>query len=312
MRQKQSEFWFFTFNESKEEKLPSPSDFYKLLTESDDTIDYAKFQLEAGEAKARNHYQGVFHSGRRVHERLRLRIQPKLPGLHLEPARSWAACVEYVSKAHTRLDGPWEYGQPPRVGRGLGGGQQQNTYPPRPDPWAKRTVVIITGPPGIGKTYQVRSFCRDKNLSLYAVSERAKQSSGRWIGPYAGQPAVLIDEFEYSDFSRGQWLTLLDAYDTNVTSSMGGKTVMWQPQYIFMTCNHLHHIERLLQDPAIRRRISRVENYHKWAPPYSKPQQHATIFQETSVQPEEDGDEEIPDPEESEEDQPPRKRHCRR
>lgn len=296
-RSTQYQNWFFTFNLPQESKINYDQSVIETILIAAGTT-YAKFQLEQGEETHTRHYQGIFRTSRRTFESLRCQLQELLPGIHLEPLRSWAAGSQYVGKEATRLAGPWEVGSPPGRQSGPGKGGSGLRYPPRPDPWAPRNVQIYVGPPASGKTYAVRHYAREQKLDIYSVPDKAKQSTARWIGNYSGEPIVIIDEFKFSDFSRGTWLTLLDAYDTNVTASMGGKTVKWQPQHVYLITNHQGEVEKLLADPAIKRRIRGVGNFYAPHTDYSKntePERYA-FYETEAVQPEGPTDEEIPDP----------------
>lgn len=296
----QARHFCFTYNQQNSEgpphgvlPLPSPSDLISKIRTADPTIDYVKFQEEKAPTTGRLHYQGVFYVGRRrTFGALLRRLQEQLPGIHLERARNWAACLRYVSKTDTHVAGPWEHGDPPSRYPGCGGSDQKITFPPREDPEAERYVCIILGPSGCGKTRGVRERAKELEhglKALYPVPASARQSSGRWLGSYSGEPIVLFDEFRASEFSRGQWLTMLDRYDIPVPASMGGKSTWWQPEEIYLVTEHKSEVEQLISDPAIARRISNVIDLY----------QTPTVFihaHETSQPVLPPTDEEIPDP----------------
>lgn len=281
----QSQFFGLVLNDGVH-PLPANDSFPLLLREAEPDIQYVSYQLEQGEEKKTLHFQAVCYVGkRRTQLGLARRLQKLLPGIHVKLLQrsEWPTQLEYTRKSHTRVDGPWEAGTNPQIGSDNSDRKSKHKFPPRTNPTSLRSVTILCGPPGCGKTSLVYGMSQELGLEVYSVPDRARQSQARWIGNYTGQPIVLIDEFRYTDFSRGTWLQILDRYDTNITSSMGGKTCLWQPQTIFLITNDRTQVDKLLAEEAIYRRVTRVKYWHD-APQQVREHkviiEHAPLFQE--------------------------------
>jgi hypothetical protein len=103
--------WVFTLTPEVSGQIPSTavSEFLKAISET-----YA-FQLELGEAKGREHYQGVLKTPYRVRQQTLLRkfkegFEPLWPEVAIQLDRmqgDWATALAYSTKTETRIDGPW-------------------------------------------------------------------------------------------------------------------------------------------------------------------------------------------------------------
>lgn len=272
--------WVFTLNSKKEgdlkDKLPEPLQFLKIF---EDNQDYEKvqFQKEKGEL-GRAHFQGWFSRVRKITKSgiLKEFAEYGLEWIFLEPRRgSRESNDRYTSKSDGRIDGPWGFdrghGQEVAVGSGQSGKPAKRTkagFPLRRESGCGddgcqstgRCVILCNGPPGIGKTRcwtTILEYLYGPS-QLYGIPARATQSSGRWIGEYAGEWAAYVDEFLFSDFSKDTWKVMMDRYDVRLPARMGGKSVVWQPAIFVLLTNastvELEHF--FLRDPVFSRRIS--------------------------------------------------------
>lgn len=74
-----------------------------------------KFQLEQGDEKGYEHYQGQMTLKTKEKWKAVREWMPR--GTYIEKTRNLDAAYDYSCKEDTRIAGPWEYGKAPRVGR---------------------------------------------------------------------------------------------------------------------------------------------------------------------------------------------------
>lgn len=94
--------WCFTLNN------PEPTDKEKILGLD---VKFVKFQLERGK-NGTPHYQGLLICKNQVRF---ASVKKLLPTAHIEPMRTLKGSLAYVEKDETRVEGPWEAGDPPKV-----------------------------------------------------------------------------------------------------------------------------------------------------------------------------------------------------
>ncbi len=163
-----------------------------------DQCRYIIYQRERCPTTGREHWQGTIvfqHAikwnsvGRRLGD----------PNAHIEPCQDLAASIRYCSKSDTRVDGPFEFGDKPAVGRekgwwtqktelelwkeepdwmlrhysGVRAFQSLTTPPPKERPTPQ--VHVYIGPPGTGKSWTARQ------LGDYYI-----KPSGVWWDGYRG------------------------------------------------------------------------------------------------------------------------------
>ena len=117
------------------------------------------------------------------------------------------------------------------------------------------------GGTGLGKTRQV--FDAEPNVWVHP--------GGPWFDGYAGQEAVLFDDFSGSDFKLSYLLRLLDRY--RMTVPIKGGFVKWIPKRIYITsnidprdwCPNALHAHR----EALLRRLQEFGSIHHYAAPFA-------------------------------------------
>lgn len=206
---------------------------------------YLVYQLERGEEQGTTHLQGYV----RFAKRKRFKTAKSWfsnDAVHIEKAQgNEQQNRDYCTKEQTRVDGPWEFGTfVPRQGmagrrsdlediaekivsKGATAKQIATEHPgdfiryhqgiyallqeaqPLPPMEREIKVLVLWGPTGTGKTHRIRHACPD----IYDV----KPGRDPW-GAYAGEEAILFDEFDYTrwpitDMNRylDKWRCMLDA-----------------------------------------------------------------------------------------------------
>ena len=244
-------------------------------------------QLERGESGTL-HIQGYVQFSRPV--RL-TQLTARLMGAHWETRRgSHQQALTYVTKAESRVSGPFQDGEANEAGQGartdlanaiatMETDGLQGLVLGHPEAFVRYgaglmrlhlyrelltrdrsrplppKVVISYGPPGCGKSSLFfRLFPRGFSLPL---------ADAIWFDGYIGQRQAIIDDFcgRASKYSLDLLLKLLDAYMQCVT--VKGSTVLFDPDEIHLTTN-VHPVSwydycgRSLQYEALIRRVSVV------------------------------------------------------
>lgn len=203
-------------------------------------------------------------------------------GVHLESARSVRAAIDYCKKDESRVDGPWERGDPPAMGKRSDLEEAASMIGTK-RPWKeiaealpgtfiryhkglkaykkavsveKRDWVTIVhvyyGDAGTGKTRAAYTQSPD----LYSKPD------GMWFDGYDGHEAVLFDDFT-GDIPLGQFLKLLDRYPMQVPVKGGFEE--WLPKVIYITSNlspeEWYPMASAAQHKALRRRLTTVTHY---------------------------------------------------
>ena len=232
--------------------INNPSEGVPLFNGLPEGVAYVIWQLERG-AQGTPHFQGYMRFSKRKTLSDIKRLL-RYDTAHIEPARgSEQQCVDYCSKAETKVAGPWEFGVRSKSGDrtdlaeaakiiiDTGNLSQVDPAilmkhagncvkiaslcnPPRRD---GLQVFLIVGKTGIGKSYSVRDLYPDLYMPFYG-------NSGLWWDGYSGQDVVLFEEF------RGQvpltkMLQLLDPYPIRLEVKGGAMPARYTK--VFITSN---------------------------------------------------------------------------
>lgn len=245
-----------------------------------EAFEYVVFQKEKCPDTEREHYQGFA----KLKARTSFNKVKETVGddVHLEPARSVKQAIAYCKKEDTRVDGPWERGDPPAMGKrsdlevaaemigqkrswrevaetlpgtfiryhkGLKAYKRAVSDSRRQ--WKTR-VHVFYGDAGTGKTRKAYEL----SPLLYSKPD------GPWFDGYDGQDAVLFDDFT-GDLPLGQLLKLLDRYPMQVP--VKGDFVEWLPKDIYITSNlspeEWYPMATEGQHRALRRRLTTVTRF---------------------------------------------------
>lgn len=236
----QSKYWVFTINNPIDDQIPA---------RFADT-EYVVWQREKG-ANGTEHLQGyvIFTKSKR------LTGVKKIHGsAHWESRMgTHAQAKDYVTKADTRVGGPWEEGDEPAdkeqgkrndlltLKRKLDEGKSESEIARDPETfpvWAKHYKVVaryktltgqqrnwptftqvIWGAPGLGKTRKALELA---GPDAYWLPRPAGQTA--WFDNYIGQETIVIDEF-YGWLPLDLLCRLLDRYPMQVETK-GGSTMM--------------------------------------------------------------------------------------
>ncbi len=96
-------------------------------------------------------------------------------------------------------------------------------------PLLQRKVIVIEGPPGYGKS----AFAQ----YLYPSNLRVKKgNNGVWYNQYAGQAAVIVEDF-YGWMPWDGLLDLTDRYPTTVETKGASRVLVASTEAIIFTCN---------------------------------------------------------------------------
>lgn len=221
---------------------------------------YLVFQLERG-SNGTPHYQCYIEFGRGVRFSTIKRFFPKA---HIEPRMGTSQqAADYCRKVDSRLDGPWEFGEPSHTTQGrrtdlhdvcesiAQGCSLREVAEQHPTSYIKyhrgiremlllressakstvqkKTIILIYGSSHIGKTTYVRT---NYNEGLYI-----KSGAHKWFDGYVDQRMVLIDDFAggKSGFMCSTLLNILDQWDCQV--EIKGGMVTLRHRVLFVTTN---------------------------------------------------------------------------
>lgn len=250
---------FKEYNEDIEQELLDTWEDWKQ-------VKYVIFQPEVCPSTGRTHFQGYteFYKGVRVST-----IQRKFPGIHVETRRGTCdEAREYCRKPESRLPGtnPSEYGDF-TPGRGPGYRSDlasvtekictgstlkevaqedpilfvryhrgltalRTILRPQKRTW-KPSVIILWGPPGVGKTRWVYDNHERDFDDIYEVPT-PRSGSEVWFDGYCGQSIILVDDF-YGWLKWSFLLKFIDRYPQDLPVK-GGFTPNLA-KYIYFTSN---------------------------------------------------------------------------
>lgn len=233
--------WIFTINN------PSDNDLPKLFTDTRFCI----WQREKG-AQGTEHLQGYVG----FTKALTLgQVKTMNSTAHWEPRKGTEQqAIDYCSKAETRLDGPWEFGERSNQGKRsdlLALKETIETGAPMRQiasehfsaylkyknsivsykrlfsvPRNYKTFVgVITGPTGCGKSRLMEQTFPDAYW---------KPNGNEWFCDYDDHRVVIIDEF-YGWLRYDFLLRLLDRYSLQCPTK--GSSINFRAEYVFITSN---------------------------------------------------------------------------
>ncbi len=265
--------------------LNNPEGHLEFISEK---MDYLVYQEEVGE-QGNYHFQGYCE----FKEKQSMSVAKTMLGgePHIEARRgTQAQAIAYAKKEETRVDGPFEFGEPKSQGKRqdlegfkdavMAGKRKRDLmddhfgifarYPKfyttltemhRPRRSEELVVTLIIGDTGLGKTrYVIDAHGEDDELYVTPLGQA-------WYDGYDGHKIVLFDDFagKMSKVALCDLLRLLDIYPQRVPTK-GGFT-WWMPNKVFITTNILPKDwydwgNRLSQYWALARRIHSVRFYY--------------------------------------------------
>jgi len=271
--------WCFTLNNYTDVELQALAQAGPELLESQ-SLRYLVYGRETSESGT-PHLQGFIS----YNSRKTLSAVKSTPGLsraHLEPAKG----TPVQAANYCKKDGEYtEYGQlPAGAGRrtdleelyqliksGAGKEEVADKFPSQfiryrnsilaliADYQEERDwecdVQVLWGRTGTGKTRKVFDSHPSKDIYVHPGES--------WFNGYEGQPVVLFDDFNGSEFKLSYLLKLLDRYKMKVP--VKGGYVQWIPKIIYITSNkdpqvwYLNAIEE--HRNAMFRRIKSIEYF---------------------------------------------------
>lgn len=241
---------------------------------------YTRGQLERGEEAGTVHYQFVIF----LKENKRLAALKKInQRISWEPSKSTAA-NDYVWKEETRIDGPWEFGVQPKIGKS----KEKKKKIDWEDVWNKacegklmeinpwvRVIhysklkeiakdhlkiqdsdhvrgIWVHGEFGTGKSRWFRDNI--SNTKLYP------KLCNKWWDGYRGQPVVVMDDLDITHECLAQQLKIWsDRYGCILETKGGAES----GRYEWFIVTSQYHIEQIFQSEetrgALKRRFIEVE-----------------------------------------------------
>lgn len=247
--------------------------------ELQDWMNYLIYQKECGE-NGTPHYQGYCEISQNA-KTLNWLKNNFSNTAHIEPRRgTQTQAIAYCKKEESRIDGPWEFGEPKAQGSrtdlvALGtlakeGKRKREAFEEMPACYMRhhrayqhiqslykpaaveREVILLIGPPGIGKT----RFVHDNHEEFWQTPLQKEM----WFDGYDGQAVALIDDFQ-GQMPLTLLLQLLDRYIVQVPIK-GGFT-WWTPTKIYVTSNYeisewYDYSKRNEARAALERRFSEI------------------------------------------------------
>lgn len=217
-------------------------------------MDYLVFQKEVGESGT-PHFQGYLELKAPLSF---MNLKRRLPlGAHIEERRgSQQQAIAYCKKEESRVEGPWEFGEPKQQGKrndlheltdlARAGKRKIEADTLMPTTYARhykayahiqslykparrsREVILLQGEPGTGKT----RYVLDRYPNAYVIPISSKEI---WFDGYDGQDVVLIDDFA-GQIPLIQFLRVLHEYPEQVP--IKGGHVWFNPAIIYITSNY--------------------------------------------------------------------------
>lgn len=172
----------------------------------------------------------------------------------------------YVGKEYTKISEPFLVGTPvPEIISQIGNDGEDE----EPESDKKECEVhVFIGPPYTGKTYMAKKLMKEfmekndiKQPIFIMQNKNANNQKGRWPGGYKQEPCVLIDEWSETDFHVDFAKSVFDREPCTIATSMGGKSVHWNPKRIFVTTNHISEALDFFNQPWAKGRINSIEEF---------------------------------------------------
>ena len=248
--------------------------------------EYCIWQLERGE-EGTPHYQGyiIFKTNKTPHA-----VKLINPRAHWElRVGTHEGARNYCSKEDTRVDGPWTFGEEPKQGKRtdlLLLKERLDSGVPVKELWAdpdtfpvlskydrvpalyrlatipqrrfKTHVLVLHGPPGLGKSYFPATVYPD---AYY-------KNNTQWWDGYEHQKVVVFDDFTSGWFKFTFLLQVLDRYPLNV--QVKGGTVPFNSKLIIITSNRspdLWYKAEKYDYRALERRLTTIYRFRHDGPP---------------------------------------------
>lgn len=254
-----------------------------------DDWSYVCFQLEKCPESGKLHLQGYAE----LKKRMRLNALKRTCGkeVHFEARKgSQKEAIAYCKKEESRVEGPWEAGEPKKSGarsdlnevkRKLDeGASMESIADEHFSVWVRshkafekykrmkeaprqlgKEVHVFWGDAGTGKTRKVYDTEGDGIFN---------KPDGQWFDGYDGQEAVVFDDYT-GDLPLGLFLKVLDRYPVRVP--VKGDFVQWVPTRIYITSNlapeDWYPKATKTQHGAIRRRLTSITRFRSGLAPAS-------------------------------------------
>lgn len=117
-------------------------------------------------------------------------------------------------------------------------------------------VIVLWGPPGTGKSRKARELTADAPTATVNLTGTASAPS--WWDSYAGEPNVIIDDFEDSQLSRTRFCQIFDGYPCDL--GIKGSHVIRAFRKVIITSN-MDPAKWYYGDKSVQRRITRSEEF---------------------------------------------------
>lgn len=175
--------------------------------------------------------------------------------------------AEYANKDHTGIPGTrWESGKaklPAFITNGPGAPEDDEddvnpALEQAPIIW--KDVIGFFGPNRTGKGHTaglIAGYLGYENV--WRCAAKCLGQTGRWLGAYTGQPLVIIDEFDHTEFSADYLKMMFDSSPTSLTTTMGGKScTFWPAMIIFINNYEKPKMIKWFSHPQWRGRIKAI------------------------------------------------------
>lgn len=231
-----------------------------------DKVSFMTWQYEIGEQEGTPHLQGVVQFKNSISlQAAKKALGSKKISLHVKRGK-WDRAIEYANKEHTRVDGPWTYGERPHQGsrtdleavkEDLDNGMSMVDIADKHFhqwcrfekaftkyqrmKWTGRSdddpmhIWVLTGPPGYGKSHYARKTIVPQYEQLHGFY--CKPAVTKWWDKYETQEIVLFDDFGGGWFPWTQLMQLLDIYSGVQVEAKHDSFVPWNAKVVIITSN---------------------------------------------------------------------------
>ena len=241
---------------------------------------YLVYQLEKAPETGKYHLQGYVQMGQQC-RMITVKNKFHCPEMHLEiPHGTPEENKTYCTKEESRVRGPWEHGEfstqgkrtdwaevkamiqagnsdaeileraPHFAAHSRGIEFLRTTFPQKPP--IRRTVRVfyMCGPTGVGKTYRARMAFPD------AYMVRAKYYDGKSFDDYAGEPTLILDEWDPVDWPITLMLSICDEWTFRLQCRYKNRWALWDTVIITTNTAFENAYFGLPQKAAFDRRIT--------------------------------------------------------
>lgn len=287
--------WLFTLFGSNVETVTEETQEYHWDLIRQAFENHATFiagQFEICPKTSKKHFQGYMQLNRKRRITALKKIHPTA---HYEARKgTHQDAINYVTKEHTRLYGPWKYGEGveerqrtdiQKMVRLLHEGktphQVTEEYPEQgahvykflewkekfiknePEFQGAREVIVFQGPPGCGKSRLVRE--REGRENLYNLFSK----SPLWFDGYQREPVLLINEFN-GEIPVEKINELCDRKEYDIRVPIKGHSILarWNKVYICTNTDINYWWTQALpsQIDAFKRRITEHKTEWNYSP----------------------------------------------